>query len=359
MVQTISVNVRLCGGIPRDEIKHVLPMCSSLENSASNKCTSWMEPVDKKRITTINALDGLIRHQPILANDTQVDRQPLSQVFEPPEWAVRPSGETRLEVSILNKLPGSVCECRSHSFFQPIGDCPGRHSSVDLTTQKAYRVGRSPSMDIQLMHALSSRRHAMLFHHTNGSCYVVDCGSAYGTFVNGTRIPSPGKGGRVVPYKVRRGAIVRFGGPGAPAFILKSFSFSINEIEMGDKTPDEGELVRRNTRVNALGRESSELFLSREDSPLSLPLTVVRKRSFDSLASTETLVLEGSEPCTKRLRCESPPISQDEPLRLVSPEFPALLVVSKTRRVRFSNDPPQLFFAPTVTPEELSDNDSI
>lgn len=143
--------------------------------------------------------------------------------IEPPPWAVSAKGEARLE---------------------PVCESLGVQSPVDLTTQACFRVGRSPSSDIQLLHATSSRRHALLFHHPNGSCYVVDCGSAHGTFINGERVKSAvvtngntasnagsnNASGMVIPHRVRRGALIRFGGPGAPCFILKSFAVKFDEL---------------------------------------------------------------------------------------------------------------------------------
>lgn len=36
--------------------------------------------------------------------------------------------------------------------------------------------------------------------------------------------------GMVIPHRVRRGALIRFGGPGAPCFILKSFAVKFDEL---------------------------------------------------------------------------------------------------------------------------------
>jgi pSer/pThr/pTyr-binding forkhead associated (FHA) protein len=187
----------------------------------------------------------------------------------------------------------------------------------------------------------------MLFHHSNGSCYVVDCGSAHGTFVNGKRIAPPANGGAVIPNKVRRGALIRFGGPGAPIFIMKSFSFRLKDIDATTESPDEGKLVRRNTRINALGKTAAEAVQTNTTDKFLQALDVCRKRSFDSVESNITL----DEPSMKRVRCSSPPLSPEEPLRLVSPDMPTM---TATRRVTFSNDPPQLFFPAMVTPEVLS-----
>lgn len=217
---------------------------------------------------------------------------------------------------------------------QPVWEAAGRHSSIDLTTRACFRVGRSPYSDIQLFHATSSRRHAMVFHHSNGSCYVVDCGSAHGTFVNGVRVPSPNNGGTVIPHKVKRGALVRFGGPGAPSFLLKAFSEE--ESLSSSSLSDMGELVRRNTRLNALGKyddapqhyysgnRNSDVFRSSVCDTIHQALLVTRKRSYDSLDMSLPSMDEydASEPSSKRLRCSSPPLVEAPPIRLVSPELP-------------------------------------
>lgn len=167
--------------------------------------------------------------------------------------------------------------------------------------------------------------------------------------MNGQRITSPPKGGVVIPHKVRRGAMVRFGGPGAPCFVLKSFSFNLDElaeaeVDMSDCfiVPDEApaSVVQKNTRLNALGQSAIDCVR------LSV-LGMTSKRSFDSLDGAETF----DEPCTKRMRCLSPPLSPEEPLRLVSPDAPP---ASKHRRVSFSPEPPMAFYPSLVTPEELS-----
>ena len=209
------------------------------------------------------------------------------------------------------------------------------------------------------MHATSSRRHAMVFHHENGCCYVVDCGSAHGTFVNGVRVASPSNGGVVVPHLVKRGALIRFGGPGAPCFVLKSFPRQSTQIHSEcDGSPDLGELVRRNTRLNAFGRTPADYSRENVYNTIEKALTVVnRKRSFDSLDSRDTM---DEEPCGKRLRCSSPPLSPQEPIRLVSPDLPSIATKQARPRVSFSKEPPQLFYPALVTPEEFSseeDND--
>lgn len=193
----------------------------------------------------------------------------------------------------------------------------------------------------------------MLFHHSNGSCYIVDCGSAHGTFVNGKLIPSPAETGVVVPHKVRRGSLIRFGGPGAPCFVLKSFSFHLNDVSKDSSVEGEdAQQVRRNTRLNALGNSAQERVRGDLSYTIQQALAVARKRSFDSLSSRDTLDEEIIEPVCKRVRCTSPPVCCEEPpLRLVSPELSSL---QKQRHVRFSLEPPQAFFPAMVTPEELS-----
>lgn len=130
---------------------------------------------------------------------------PRRVIFDPPLWATSAKGESTLE---------------------PIGDTSLTHPPVDLTLRRSFLIGRSPNSNVPLLHSTSSRRHALIFHHPNGSCYITDCHSAHGTFVDGVRVkPHPHP-----PKRVRRGAIIRFGGLGAPRFVLKSFSVALEEM---------------------------------------------------------------------------------------------------------------------------------
>lgn len=346
----MSVNVRLCGAIPRADMltKPGAPCSLSVRLSKpslaeDNRCGSEVSTLPTTTTTSLPATISSFDENISCDNDSnqmrgfmQTGRQPLGTILEPPSWAVPARGETRLE---------PVCEALD------------RQSAVDLTTKACFHVGRSPSSDIQLMHGTSSRRHAMLFHHSNGSCYIVDCGSAHGTYVNGRRIASSvNSDGVLIPHKVRRGALVRFGGPGAPCFVLKSFSFNLHEIRAMSEKTDLGELVRRNTRINALGKSAASTVSD------SLPLGFMShcKRSFDIISSAPTVDFDETsnnddntqEPCYKRIRCSSPPPSPEVPMRLVSPDLPC--ITGRKRRVHFSPDPPQISFPASVTPEVLS-----
>lgn len=143
-------------------------------------------------------------------------------VIEPPTWAVKAIGEARLE---------------------PVGLTASNHDPLDLSSNPCFQVGRSPSSDMQLSHPTSSRKHALIFHHPNGSCYVVDCGSSHGTFVNGVRVQSPtlqqgSNQATAIPHRVRKGSLIRFGGTGAPTFVLKCFTTSLEvlvaELDCGE-----------------------------------------------------------------------------------------------------------------------------
>lgn len=339
----MTVDIRLCGNIPRNEMKErfgaPFPVTApaSETKSLSSSCLAGTNGSTLRKINLCEghrALTSLIipnmdsMKRGVL---TEKQQQPVITVLEPPSWAVPARGETRLE---------------------PVCESLGRQTAVDLSSKKAFRMGRSPNCDVQLMHATSSRRHAMVFHHSNGSCYVVDCGSAHGTYVNGRRISSPAASGVVVPHKVRRGALIRFGGVGAPCFVLKSLPLHLNNIKSDSTISDAALQVLRNTRLNALGKTTAEP----KASTIFQALAVARKRSFDSLSSRDTLDLE-EEPLCKRSRCSSPPLSPELPLRLVSPDLPSM-AASKARRVTFSMEPPQAFYAATITPEESSEEDN-
>jgi len=317
--------VSLCGSIPRKD------MALSLKKSHSPLMN--ISPSDLN-VPLCDSLSEMVSRNPSMArmqhDHSHAPIESAHPTLEPPSWAVPARGEARLE---------------------PVCEAVGRQTSVDLTARACFRIGRSPNSDVQLMHATSSRKHAMLFHHSNSSCYIVDCGSAHGTYVNGMRIASPPRGGGVIPYRVRRGAMVRFGGPGAPCFVLKSFSSQTKDIADPLVEPsclrpnlDSSNIVCFNTRINALGRSNSEE---------SLPdLPILCKRTFQTIDAD----FNDEEPCLKRTRCSSPPLSPEQPMRLVSPDL--LSSSSRKRRVTFSNEPPSTFYPSLVTPYDLSDDES-
>lgn len=318
----VRVDVRLCGSIPRSAMAGLRGApCNPLSDLTSSDLNTTLATTNGSSSECPTLKPSVYHGAPAAHNPSRIVQSDLP-LYEPPSWAVPARGEARLE---------------------PVCEALGRQTSVDLTAKSSFRVGRSPLSDVQLHHSTSSRRHALLFHHSNGSCYVVDCGSAHGTYVNGVRITSPPKGGVVIPHKVRRGAMIRFGGPGAPCFVLKSFSFNLEELADTAASASSAVDVEKNTRLNALGQTAI-------DSVRLSVLNIISKRSFDSLDGAETL----DEPCAKRMRCTSPPLFPQEPQRLVSPSSPLGV---KHRRVSFSTCAPQAFYPASVTPEELSSDE--
>jgi hypothetical protein len=317
-----KINVRLCGSVPRQEME-----CLSMCKRPPFVLQSEIKPFTMKMKPTVHTIEdkdcvaSQLCHQLTSMRQQQESQSSSSApTFEAPSWAVPAQGESRLE---------------------PICDSVDRQMPVDLTDRSVFRIGRSPQSDVQLLHATSSRRHAMLFHHSNGSCYIIDCESAHGTYVNGVRISSPPSGGVVVPHRVRRGSIVRFGGPGAPSFMLKSFAFKLEEMKdyQVSYTPTLSPAssinftVKHNTRLNALGKTAKD----------SLAMSLSSKRSFDSMDTVECDDYE-----CKRMRCLSPPLSpEQEPVRLVSPD----MGLPSKRRVTFSEEPPSAFLPSLVSPD--------
>lgn len=335
--------MRLCGSVPRDEIEHLslvncgpLMLASLQSELQSRSCMEHSSPLQTRDSQDSMSIDYDDRVGAQLCSQLwslqQDQAMPFSSsiaspTYEAPGWAVPASGEARLE---------------------PVFDSVNRQPPIDLTEHAVFRIGRSPSSNVQLLHATSSRKHAMLFHHKNGSCYIIDCNSAHGTFVNGARITSLPSGGVVVPHRVKRGSIVRFGGPGAPTYMLKSFSFGLEEMSEFPSNMDStlsptsavNAEVEHNTRFNSLGNTARS----------SLMMSLCCKRSFDSMLTVEDVDFDDC----KRSRCSSPPLSpQQLPMRLVSPDFQQ--PGQKRRRVSFSSAPPKSFYPNLVSPDHSSD----
>jgi len=364
----VKVNVRLCGSIPRlalSKPNESLNVTSSLRSlplfpsSTPNQASSSMFRIDDTKKDVNEAANKLCSD---LWNMQQLQQQESSQLnqstqpqhsfypgtassshqrppitYEAPSWAVPASGEARLE---------------------PVCDSVDRQGPVDLSSRSVFRIGRSPQSDVPLMHVTSSRRHAMLFHHSNGSCYLVDCGSAHGTYINGVRVTStPNDSNIVVPTRVRRGSIVRFGGPGAPSFMLKSFSFDLDEMRdcpvptvnmvttSVPPSPFLSAMVEHNTRLNSLGRTAKE--------ELMVHRQISSKRSFDSMST-----VMDSDDEMEHHHLSSPPLSPEQPLRLVSPEQNCTETNTssfKRRRVTFSEEEISDVYPTLVSPDVSSD----
>lgn len=390
-ITKVKVNVRLCGSIPRVDLTSLIQQeqqqqqiskrslthgslntCSlpaipstfpstssttrSLKNQecvASELCSQLhsiqQEELSRQHLRKEPILNQL-QHSNLYSQEATMDN-PCRQLpaYEAPSWAVPAIGEARLE---------------------PVCDSVGTQGPVDLTSQAVFRVGRSPQSDVQLMHVTSSRRHAMVFHHSNGSCYLVDCGSSHGTYINGIRVTStPNESNIVVPTKLRRGSMVRFGGPGAPSFVLKSFSFDLQDMRDCPvpsislrpsglpPSPILTAMVEHNTRLNSLGRTAQQ-----ELSHIS------SKRSFDSLETAVESDVENQDYCDQRnhsrpeTSCQhlsSPPLSPEQsPLRLVSPDLNSVCEVSggfKRRRVTFCDETLLSAYPILVSPDASCD----
>jgi hypothetical protein len=322
------------------------------------------------------------------------------------------------------EIPSWAVPARGECILEPVCDLTHLHNPVDLTTQAVFHIGRSDASDLQLLHSASSRRHAILFHHTNGNCYVVDCGSAHGTFINGVRVNNAISNNQVIPQRVRKGALLRFGGPGAPSFILKSFSVALDSlvkkydsikpmlnthvVEDASKVKCSSDLsmealVSLNTRLNSVASMSSIFPKSSSVNFASQLDTVHPQKRKMSFADDEKEGVPTKKMKTAKSDYQSPDDTADTPsFALVSPirsgkpvlsfdigevnrpivspnpfdeasrvlkgnlsilkgcltaplELPP--VSKKKKSVGFSSEPPQIFFAPSVTPESSSDNE--
>lgn len=374
----VKVNVRLCGSIPRIALSMMQQEATRRPQSAPHLpmfTSSDLQDMFLKSNIAVSEKDENCVAKQLCSQLSTVKQQQLEQTFESQKLTTQPqhslfSGtipSTLRRTPPTYEAPSWAVPATGESRLEPVFDSVERQAPVDLTSRAVFRVGRSPQSDVQLMHVTSSRRHAMVFHHTNGSCYLVDCGSAHGTFINGVRISStPNDSNVVVPTRVRRGAIVRFGGPGAPSYMLKSFSFGLEQMketlipDMNEyaanlpPTPMLTAMVEHNTRFNSLGKSAKEeLMVQRHFSS---------KRSFDSMETV--LDCQSDDEMdenrhTAPVRLSSPPMSPEQPLRLVSPELNCSTSSQtpnfKRRRVTFSDETLLAVYPTLVTPDVSSD----
>ncbi|POM78997.1 hypothetical protein PHPALM_3398 [Phytophthora palmivora] len=139
--------------------------------------------------------------------------------------------------------------------------------------QKAfYLIGRNAAVcDIVLSHCSISRLHATIVHHEKGATYLVDLGSAHGTFVDGLRLTA------LQPTLVMHGAVLKFGGS-SRSYTFKSFDSreQIADIinNRAGLPPDELEL-QQNTMLNSQITHRLELSPTRRSMPPMFPMAPV------------------------------------------------------------------------------------
>ena len=122
LLQTMSVNVRLCGSIPRTDMKDIRGAGGGNNNGeapCSLKACLTSPPLwghrnnqgDARKMAICDALNGLAAKRGSVPCKQQL---PLGPVLEPPSWAVPAKGETFLEVCFRQQsLPLSGANKRS------------------------------------------------------------------------------------------------------------------------------------------------------------------------------------------------------------------------------------------------------
>jgi hypothetical protein len=313
------------------------------------------------QIKTSVSGESLLEMNPIISSST----------IDIPIWAVPATGDSRLE------------PVREGNIF---------HAAVDLTKHPVFQFGRSPSNHVVLFHRTASRRHAVVFHHPSGACYLRDCQSAHGTFVNGVRVSSKAL------TKLRRGSLVRFGGPGAPSFVLKSFSTSFGrmvqdldgvatsfEQTASNKVPILRQQAKQTGVACIRGDSGMACVVAGKDAPIAaLVLLNTRLNASGGLSTlgedTKCLAITAKHRYEEKISCSPHKRSREEffdvpakkaklfgpksilthvtieatPCAFVTPSASAEFLPIRPRKVSFSDEQPIAFFPAAVTPDEFS-----
>ena len=145
-----------------------------------------MRPPPPRKPTTSKPTDAASTHepaQPTKGIHTDKSVPPLNKTYDAPLWGGAPTAEFYLDT-----LKDGVLVSRERL-----------DASKDGTPRSCVRFGRHPSCDVVVEHPSTSRLHAVIqFKGGTTEAYVLDCGSAHGTFVNKRRV----KPGAHAPVRV-------------------------------------------------------------------------------------------------------------------------------------------------------------
>ena len=140
---TMSVDIRLCGNIPRNEIKErfgapcslVVPDLTSLTSRSgisaafglaeTNGCPTLPKTICDAALSTgnLSILQNTTNNNENMARGVLAEKHPQQQLhvqplLQPPSWAVPAKGETRLEVGhVILRSAESVVDAITHPCF--------------------------------------------------------------------------------------------------------------------------------------------------------------------------------------------------------------------------------------------------
>ena len=164
---------------------------------------------------------------------------PVGSSFVPPAWCVAPNPPSKAQLAVYRGAP------------------PQRVSAFRIGHQRCLVAGRSPDVELVLEHPSASRRHAALLFHRSGALYLVDLGSAHGTFLDGERLPPQEPtlwpdGARCVFGASPATFVLELGGAAAPPqAVYRGLAASAPATADGDGDEDDGDdECERNTLAN-------------------------------------------------------------------------------------------------------------
>ena len=149
--------------------------------------------------------------------------------FVPPAWCVAPNPPSKAQLAVYRGAP------------------PQRVSAFRIGHQRCLVAGRSPDVELVLEHPSASRRHAALLFHRSGALYLVDLGSAHGTFLDGERLPPQEPtlwpdGARCVFGASPATFVLELGGDAAPPqAVYRGLAASAPATADGDGDDDDGD----------------------------------------------------------------------------------------------------------------------
>ena len=126
---------------------------------------------------------------------------PAVERWRPPRWAAPPPADRELRLEV----PSTFVRNPYLEHLQAEG---GDVDEVLIISQPCTLFGRGSQSDVVLREDSVSRQHAVLLHDTENQTYIVDLGSASGTFVDGQRAET-GPHGK--PLRLSHGSVITLG----------------------------------------------------------------------------------------------------------------------------------------------------
>ncbi|CEM27243.1 unnamed protein product [Vitrella brassicaformis CCMP3155] len=232
------------------------------------------------------------------------------------------------------------CETPATNVWLEVWKANQNTETIPINQKRCYLIGRNRTEnDIITEHDSTSRCHAAILHHYNGSVFVMDLGSTHGTFLDSLRLEAR------TPTLYQQGMALRLGNSSRRYLLKGDF---VNTADLLRQA-----LQRGSTRSRGGGGEATDEDDEEEPDPLLLLNTELNRRASPVLTTSMGLppAATAANGGVGPMNPDSPPLSSHQPSSSLLNSSPSVLAPHEVTPPSLPTDEPSHPAAMVSAPE--------